>query len=80
MRRRPRDLASTIAKYERRRVSLVLTREQREAIDKLLATGVFGLSTAAFLREVLNDYLRARTSEGWLEYPPRIVERKSRRR
>lgn len=82
-RRKPREIATVAAKYERRRVSLTLTRPQREAIDRLLETGLFGLSTADFLRRAIDAQLRANLAEGWAPtiFPPAIiVERKSRRR
>jgi Arc/MetJ-type ribon-helix-helix transcriptional regulator len=58
---------STAAPYERRRISIVITAGQRDAIDRLLSTGLFGLDRTDVVRRLIDRGLQDLGTDGWLE-------------
>lgn len=56
---------SIAAPFERRRLSIVINEEQRDLLDQLLATGLFGLTRTDVVRRLLDEKLRELVEQGW---------------
>lgn len=59
-------LATRAGQYERRRVTITLTDTQRDSIDALLGSGLFGLNRIDLIRRLLDERLQQLTDRGWL--------------
>ena len=58
---------STAAPYERRRISIVITARQRDAVDRLLSFGLFGLDRTDVVRRLIDRSLQQLATDGWLQ-------------
>lgn len=67
--KRPR-VASRLAPYERRRLTLTLTAAQRDALDVLLATGLWGFTRVDVLRRLIDAKLVELAERAWIPVGP----------
>jgi len=65
-RAKPKGVRSLLGRYDRRHFSITLNETQRDAIDALLARGLFGLTRTDVVRRMIDAQLQEHARNGWL--------------
>lgn len=69
-----------VGRILKRRISITLTAAQAKAIDRLIEHGIFGLKKGDVVRRMVDDAIRQRAEDGWIDRDDREFVPKPRKR